>query len=186
MRSLRTTIFSVIHLAVHVSKNKQRWHRWHYWRWTSPTYKLGNSRTLWMARLKNQEDVIYRKSRLCLKRSFKKKKYIYIYIYTHSTWNSHCTATRPVSVGPKCEGHDACRTLWTAQCGWSGRWRWPEAREAELGPGGPYAMVQIKFCMNGFLTLMVQMTLPPSSTLYSPIWRKPPSLLHLLFCTDTS
>ena len=106
-------------------------------------------------------------------------------IYIHSTWNSHCTATRPVSVGPKCEGHDACRTLWTAQCGWSGRWRWPEAREAELGPGGPYAMVQIKFCMNGFLTFMVQMTLPPSSTLYFPIWRKPPSLLHLLFCTDT-
>ena len=27
-------------------------------------------------------------------------------IYIHSTWNSHCTATRPVSVGPKCEGHD--------------------------------------------------------------------------------
>lgn len=57
--------------------------------------------------------------------------------------------------------------------------------EAELGPGGPYAMVRIKFCMNGFLTFMVQMTLPPSSTLYFPIWKKPPSLLYLLFCTDT-
>lgn len=34
--------------------------------------------------------------------------------------------------------------------------------EAELGPGGPYVMIQIKFCMNGFLTFMVQMTLPPS------------------------
>ena len=62
--------------STHASKNKQRWHKWHYWSWTtSPKYKLGNSKTLWMARLNNQEDVIYRKSRLCLKRSF--KKYIY-------------------------------------------------------------------------------------------------------------